>query len=312
MIGRFSSSFSVTAAAALTLALTLAPLSAAAQSKDRTPPTRPTNLRVVSTTSYSVTLAWTPSTDNSGSVSYVVCCAHTNSMTTPQNVSTFTYTKGLEAGRSFTLAIVAFDAAGNYSKYSNSVTFTLPRDTIPPSKPVVAAGDIGPTHATLSWASVDDGPNVWYSVYMNGQPASIASRNTSNTFVLLAPATTYTFTVEARDFGGNRSPLSDPVTITTKPANPLDVTPPTTPTSLGANHWGDLEVDLSWNQSTDDFDPQWILRYDVHVNGELADIAVGRGRSIVYGVNGANTITVTAIDTAGNRSEPATITVFLP
>jgi hypothetical protein len=312
MIGRFSSSFSVTAAAALALALTLVPLPAAAQSKDRTSPTRPTNLRVVSMTPHSVTLAWTPSTDNSGSVSYVVCCAHTNSMTTPKNVSTFTYTKGLEPGRSFTLAIVAFDAAGNYSKYSNSVTFTLPRDTIPPAKPVVAVGDIGPTHATLSWASADDGPLLWFTVYMNGQPVTYVTRNTSGTFLLLQPQTTYTFTVEARDFGGNRSPLSDPVSVTTRATNPNDVTPPTTPTHLGANHWGDLEVDLSWDQSTDDFDPQWIIRYDVHVNGELADIAVGRGRSIVYGVNGANTITVTAIDTAGNRSQPATIELFLP
>jgi hypothetical protein len=308
------SCFALIAAVALTLALafTLGASPASAQTRDRTAPTTPTNLRVVSMTSYSVTLAWTPSSDNSGSVSYVICCAYTNSMTTPPNVSTFTYTKGLEAARSFTLAMFAVDAAGNYSKYSKSVTFTLPRDTILPTKPAVAVGDVGPTHATLSWSSVDDGPNVWYSVAVNGQTVSAGSRNTSGTFFLLAPETAYTFVVQGRDFGGNRSPLSDPVTITTKPVNPLDVTPPATPTNLGANSWGDLEVELSWNQSTDDFDPQWIIRYDVHVNGELADIAVGRGRSIVYGVAGANTITVTAIDTAGNRAPAAAITVHVP
>ena len=49
---------------------------------------------------------------------------------------------GLEAGRSFTLRIVARDAAGNYSKYSNTVTFTLSRDTTPPTKPAVSVNGV--------------------------------------------------------------------------------------------------------------------------------------------------------------------------
>lgn len=38
--------------------------SPAQAARNRTPPTRPTNLRVTGTTSYSVALAWNPSTDN--------------------------------------------------------------------------------------------------------------------------------------------------------------------------------------------------------------------------------------------------------
>jgi hypothetical protein len=50
----------------------------------------------------------------------------------------------------------------------------------------------------------------------------------------------------------------------------------------------------------------------VFVNGVLSDIAIGSGRSIVYGEPGLNTIEVVAIDTAGNRSEAATVQVVLP
>ena len=39
---------------------------------DRTPPTTPTNLHTTASTANSVTLAWNPSTDNSGKVTYRV------------------------------------------------------------------------------------------------------------------------------------------------------------------------------------------------------------------------------------------------
>jgi hypothetical protein len=45
-------------------------ISPASAARDRTPPPTPTNLRVTGMTPYSVSLAWTPSTDNSGSFTY--------------------------------------------------------------------------------------------------------------------------------------------------------------------------------------------------------------------------------------------------
>lgn len=110
------------------LTLLLGSSTVSAQKRDRTPPTTPTNLRVTAVTPYTVSLAWNPSTDNSGKFSYTICCANVSSETgVSQNVSTHIYRAGLEALRSFTLRIYAVDAAGNYSKASNSVTFTLPR-----------------------------------------------------------------------------------------------------------------------------------------------------------------------------------------
>ena len=114
----------------LVLALLLAapPVLAA---KDRRAPTTPTNLQVTGMTPYSVSLTWNPSTDNSGSVTYIICCANVSSETFPGPASSRVYRAGLEAGRSFTLRIVARDAAGNYSGYSNSVTFTLSKCVTP-------------------------------------------------------------------------------------------------------------------------------------------------------------------------------------
>jgi hypothetical protein len=59
--------------AMLVMAIAVSP--AAAQ--DRKAPTAPTNLRVTGMTAHSVSLAWNPSTDKSGSLSYTVCCAVT-------------------------------------------------------------------------------------------------------------------------------------------------------------------------------------------------------------------------------------------
>ena len=75
---------------------------------------------------------------------------------------------------------------------------------------------------------------------------------------------------------------------------------------------GATELQIQWTQSTDDFDAQANIRYDVYVNGVIADIRFGSGGPIIaYGQPGQNTIQVVASDTAGNASTPATITIFL-
>ncbi|CAG0936542.1 Chitinase A1 [Thermoflexales bacterium] len=294
---------------ALALILGVAPAMAA---RDRTPPTRPTNLRVTGMTPYSVSLAWNPSTDNSGSVTYTICCANTSSETFPGPASSRVYRAGLEANRSFTLRISARDAAGNFSGYSNSVTFTLPPDVNPPTRPSVSVTDVGSTHVSLAWSSTEDGPHVWFTVFKDGTPIMQGTRETLAIFGPLAPETSYTFTVQARDFGGNLSPLSDPLTVTTDPVNANDTTPPTTPGNLTDNgmSFEDGETWLFWQQSTDNVDPQPLIRYDVYVNGVLSDSGLGIDRTIVYGIPGqTNTFQVIAVDSAGNQSTPATLTL---
>jgi chitodextrinase len=307
---RLFSRFPALVASLLVLVLIL-PASPALAARDRTPPTTPTNLRVTGMTPYSVSLSWNPSTDNSGSVTYTICCANVSSETFPGPASSRVYRAGLEAGRTFTLRIFARDAAGNASKYSNTVTFTLPRDTTPPTKPTVTVTDVGATHVSLAWSSVEDGPNVWFSVSMNGNTILSGTKNTSANFGPLTPETSYTFVVQARDFGGNASPLSDPVTVTTEARNTNDTTPPSTPANFRDNgmSFQDGETWLFWDKSTDDVDPQDFIRYDVYVNGVFDHSLMGYNQTVVYGNAGVeNTFQVIAVDSSGNQSAPATLT----
>jgi chitodextrinase len=305
-----SDKFKIPLVIVMLLALLLS-ASPALAARDRTPPTRPTNLQVTGLTAYSVSLAWNPSTDNSGSVTYTICCANVSSETFPGPASSRVYRAGLEAGRTFTLRISARDAAGNFSGYSNSVTFTLPADTSPPSQPAVSLTDVGPTHVSLAWSAVDDGPYTWFNVFMDGQALSQGQQNNSGTFGPLQPETTYSFTVQARDFAGNLSPVSEPLLVTTEAVDTADTTPPTAPGNLRDNgmSFEDGETWLRWDASTDNVDPSSVIRYDVYVNGAFDHSLQGGTRTVVYGNPGVfNTYTVIAVDSAGNQSEPAELT----
>ena len=110
-------------------------------------------------------------------------------------------------------------------------------------------------------------------------------------------------------------PFSDAVNVTTLPRNPNDIAPPTTPANLTAETFGDgsAETHLRWTQSTDNFDAQSNIRYDVYVNGRFEDVVFGSGGPrVIYGVVGHNLIEVFATDTSGNTSEAGTFTMVLP
>jgi hypothetical protein len=146
---------------------------------------------------------------------------------------------------------------------------------------------------------------------MNGSAVLQGTKNMSGTFGPLTPETTYTFTVQAGDFGGNRSPMSDPVTVTTEATDTTDTTPPTTPANPTDNgmSFEDGETWLFWQQSTDNVDPQSVIRYDVYVNGVFDHSLMGYSQTVVYGNAGVfNTYQVIAVDSAGNQSAPATLT----
>jgi chitinase len=210
--------------------------------------------------------------------------------------------------------------AGNLSPSSNAVTVTLPGVVAAPSKPTVAVTDVGPTHAALSWSSTDNGPTIWYTIYIDGEQVATLSGK-SGTFTCarvivptycdpIKPATPYTFTVRARDTDGNLSPMSDPVLVTTLAANPDDHTPPTPPMNLTAENTGGFHL-IRWSPSTDDFAPQQFIRYEVYVNGVLQATVIGVASAEVELYLGqTNTITVIAVDTAEHASPPASIVVI--
>ena len=120
----------------------------------------------------------------------------------------------------------------------------------------------------------------------------------------LTPATSYTFTVQASDSGGNTA-TSNAITLRTEASS--DVRPPSAPTNVRVfEDQGCAEVWLGWSQSTDDRDPQSAIEYELYVNGVLSPLSVGAGidRDFVYGTaRGENTFTVKAVDRTGNTSK---------
>jgi len=313
MVGRnITRIVTVITAAALALIVFLDASPAFAQ--DRTPPTRPTNFRVTGVTSYTVSFAWNPSTDNTGTFSYVIHASSGADMSVSQTATSFHWTSGLSAAYTYSFYIYAIDAAGNRSRNSNTVTVTLPRDTIPPTAPVLSLTEVTAGHVSLEWTpSTDDGPFIFYQVLTNGGAAVWTDSRTSATIVGLTPATTYTFTVRARDNGINFSPPSNAVTITTSASDPgSDTVAPTTPVNLTGFDGGCGEAWLSWDHSTDNVSPQIDIRYEVFVNGTPRPESTTHGynSTIAYAVvEGSNTFEIFAIDSAGNRSGPASITM---
>jgi chitodextrinase len=288
--------------------------SEARKSGNRGAPTTPTNLRITATGARSVSLAWGASTDDSGDFTYRIVRSGGLEFRVPSTQTTFTWSTVLHSGQTYSFYVYAQDAAGNKSNASNTVTVTLPPDTQAPTAPVLSSTNVGPTHISLAWSATDDdGPNLVYSITINGAPdPSGATTSTSRTYSQLQPATSYTFTGRARDASGNLSPVSEPLTVTTRSSDFSDTEAPTAPTNLWADSYGDLEFQLWWTASTDNVDPQSSIRYEIFVNGKLENIIIGASYSRSnYGVSGSNTVTVIAIDAAGNKSAAGTTTIQL-
>jgi hypothetical protein len=133
--------------------------------------------------------------------------------------------------------------------------------------------------------------------------------------VFLSPNTAYTFKVRARDSAGNWSELSDPLGVTTPAADPNDHEPPTVPPGFwGGVIDGATEAMVFWGNSTDTVTASEHIRYYLYLNGVFDGATVDPyphqfTMYLTLGVE--NTIEVYAVDEAGNRSAPATMTIDL-
>jgi chitodextrinase len=200
---------------------------------DTQAPTAPSGPVSTSRSQNSIALAWTGSTDNVGVVGYGLYRGGTRVGTSVGTTGVFS---GLACNTNYSLAVDAYDAAGNRSATSGVllVSTTACPDTAPPSAPTgLSASAVSQNGLTLSWNASSDNVGVsGYDVYRGGtKVASVTS--TSGVQTGLACGTSYAFGVIARDAAGNSSPqtsLGASTSACSVPPPPAPTPPPPAPT----------------------------------------------------------------------------------
>ena len=182
-------------------------------SSDTQAPTTPGNLTASNTTQNSTDLSWNASSDNVGVTGYDV---YVNGNLDGNTAGTSYSVSGLSASTSYTMEVVAKDAAGNESNPAsvNVTTLDPPADTQAPTTPGnLTASNTTQTSTDLSWNASSDNVGVTgYDVYVDGNFDG-STAGTSYNVSGLSAATTYTMEVVARDAAGNSSsPASTSVT----------------------------------------------------------------------------------------------------
>lgn len=182
---------------------------------DRTPPTVPTNFVGSSPNEQTVIMSWTASTDNVGVTGYDIWKDGHAFIALPAQTSY--RIEGLSTGTAYDFKVRARDAHGNLSAFTTTISITTQsHDFVPPSPPGnLTALEVHSTSVTLGWDAATDNVGVqYYNIYQDGV---FVNRNYAGLTRLvgnLTPATSYTFTVSAIDWGGNETPSADIVVVT--------------------------------------------------------------------------------------------------
>jgi fibronectin type 3 domain-containing protein len=114
-----------------------------------------------------------------------------------------------------TFSVRAIDGEGDPDPTPASWSWTIDT-TAPPAPGSVTASALSGTQVSLSWTSVTDASGIaGYDVYRDGTLLVQLGPVTSVTDSTVQPATTYQYTIRARDNAGNDSSDSVPATVTT-------------------------------------------------------------------------------------------------
>ena len=186
---------------------------------DTQAPTQPGRPTVSNVTATGATLTWQASTDNVAVTGYTVRDGSGAPIAT--TTSTTVTLTGLTPATTYSVSVVARDAAGNVSEASPSTSFTTSQqqttDTQAPTQPgTPSASAVTTTDAVISWgASTDNVGVTGYDVINAAGTVLASSTTTSATLTGLTPDTSYTVRVVAKDAAGNVSTPSNAVTFRT-------------------------------------------------------------------------------------------------
>jgi uncharacterized repeat protein (TIGR03806 family) len=223
-----------------------------AASTDTTPPGAPTGVTATATSMTAINVSWDAATDTgSGVKDYIV-------YRDGANVATVTTTSfadsGLTPGVRYSYHVSARDNANNESTLSAgaSASTFVGSDVTSPGIPTGLNGTpTGTTSVSLSWSAATDAGGSGlkdYVVYRDGiSVASVTTTSFSDSG--LAPSTSYSYQVSARDNADNESSRSAAASILTLAAS--DTSPPTAPTELRGTPSSGTSIGLAWRAASD-------------------------------------------------------------
>ncbi|GEM_PF-3052971 len=291
--------------------------SVSVSSPDTQPPTVPAGLVASSTSSSQINLYWSASTDNVGVAGYKV---YRNS-TFVNSVTTLSYSDtGLSAGITYSYTVAAYDAAGNISAQSGSVSATTPSSGSPPPAPSIVPST-PPTPSvpsatfrslssimsgipiTVSWSTVTGAS--WYNFSRRTPPVSTnpwtligsALSGTSYSDSNVAAGISYEYHVAAcNSFGCSADSNSVSVTVSggaatsTVPTAPSLTLPPSSGIPVAVN-WTSVSGATSYSlyRRTPPVSGSWTSVASGLTGTSYSDSGVTTGTSYEYHVNACNT-----------------------
>jgi antitoxin component YwqK of YwqJK toxin-antitoxin module len=290
---------------------------------DTTSPTPPAGLTATAINTRTISLAWTASTDNSGTVAgYSIYRADTSGVYTLIDIAnSITYSDStVSPATSYTYKIVAFDASRNYSVASNEAPVSTPAlvpttDTTSPSVPTgLVKKLVTYAEVNIQWglSTKSDGSGVVAAGYYVYRDSRIVATVTDPFYkdTNVTPATEYTYYIKAFDSNANVSAASTPLSLKT-PAAPSAIRP-AAPSALALESAVYNKVILNWIAS-----PTLGVTYNVYRGSDLIASGISSLRysdstvppsSVAYDVN----YYVTAANANGESLNTSSSTLLVP
>ena len=284
---------------------------------DTEAPTAPTNVTTTDITTTTAKVTWTAPTDNVGVAGYNV---YVNDSETPVNGETLVTgteyeLKDLTAGTGYTVTVKAVDAAGNVSDgAAHTFTTNNAADTEAPSAPTnVVVTDVTTTTAKVTWSEAKDNVGVvGYNVYLNEAKVNETLITTTEyDLTALTEETNYSVKVTAVDAAENESGRSEAATFTTPKTQ--DTEAPSVPAGVTASDVTQTGAKITWTASADNVG---VAGYNVYLGESRVNtspVTVTEYELSGLTANTEYTVTVSAVDAAGNesaRSDAATFTTL--